>query len=154
MRFRALWLCILVSVVAGAIVVAAESNENAAAPPPEKDSPPESVYFVNRVMPWVAKAGCNQVQCHGSQRGKGGFRLSMFGAEPDFDYEAITRGADGRRINKVEPAKSLLLLKATGGIPHAGKQPLQLDSAEYKMLVSWIARGAPWAMRSSRRWSP
>ena len=35
-------------------------------------------------MPWLTKVGCNQVQCHGSQYGKGGLKLSMFGADPLF----------------------------------------------------------------------
>jgi hypothetical protein len=66
----------------------------------------------------VSRLGCNQAACHGSAKGKGGLRLSMFGAEPDFDYEALTRASEGRTLNRVEPAKSLLLLTATASIPH------------------------------------
>ena len=149
MRFRALLCCTVALAVLSSIAKAADSNENAATPPVEQppvEQPPkiDPVYFANQVMPWVTKIGCNQVQCHGSQYGKGGLKLSMFGAEPYSDYEAFAKDAEGRRINKIEPAKSLLLMKATGGIPHGGKPPVPLDSAEYKMLLSWIAQGAPW----------
>src|SRR5438477_550127 len=43
------------------------------------------------VMPVFMKAGCNVGGCHGSSRGKDGFRLSLFGFDPDGDYYRLTR---------------------------------------------------------------
>ena len=78
-----------------------------------KEAHNDSANFLRDVMPLFSKLGCNAVACHGSSSGKGGFRLSMFGAEPDVDYEALTKMHLGRRINRVEPTKSLILLKAS-----------------------------------------
>src|SRR5947209_3893362 len=43
--------------------------------------------FLTDVLPVLTKAGCNQGACHGAAAGKGGFRLSLFGYDPQFDYE-------------------------------------------------------------------
>ena len=101
----------------------------------------ESLDFLHDVMPLVSKLGCNAVACHGSQKGKSGLALSMFGADPRSDYEALTKADGGRRVNKVEPAKSLFLLKATGSIPHTAKQKLPAGSARYDLLAAWVAQG-------------
>jgi len=45
------------------------------------------------VMPVFMKAGCNSGSCHGSSRGKDGFRLSLFGYDPDGDYFLSPRKA-------------------------------------------------------------
>ena len=50
---------------------------------PAPVSPKESVYFLSQVMPLTSRLGCNLSACHGSPTGKGGFDLSMFGAEPE-----------------------------------------------------------------------
>ena len=42
-------------------------------------------------MPVFMKAGCNTGGCHGAARGKDGFRLSLFGFDPDGDYYRLTR---------------------------------------------------------------
>ena len=57
------------------------------------------VSFHLDVMPVFARAGCNTGSCHGAARGKDGFRLSLFGFDPDGDYQRITREIGGRRIN-------------------------------------------------------
>ena len=49
------------------------------------------VSFRNDVAPVFSKAGCNMGACHGNSGGKGGFRLSLRGEDPGFDYLAITR---------------------------------------------------------------
>ena len=59
------------------------------------------------------RAGCNTGSCHGAARGKDGFRLSLFGFDPDGDHYRLTREINGRRINLALPAESLLLEKAT-----------------------------------------
>ena len=50
--------------------------------------------FINDVMPLLDKLGCSQ--CHAAGGGKGGLKLSMFGAEPEHDYAALTRSRAGR----------------------------------------------------------
>ena len=44
------------------------------------------VSFRLDVMPIFMKAGCNTGGCHGSARGKDGFRLSLFGYDPEGDH--------------------------------------------------------------------
>ncbi len=95
------------------------------------------------VMPVFMKAGCNQGSCHGAARGKDGFRLSLFGYDPDGDHYRLTREINGRRINLALPRESLLLLKATGKVPHTGGRRLTEDSEQYSTLVRWLEAGAP-----------
>ena len=76
----------------------------------------ERVDFERHVMGLFGRMGCNSGSCHGSFQGKGGFRLSLFGYDPDKDYLALTREALGRRVDTAEPDNSLLLLKATGAV--------------------------------------
>jgi hypothetical protein len=68
----------------------------------------------------------------------------MFGADPAQDYVALAKSSAGRRINKVEPLKSLILLKATASIPHKGGEKVKAGSPQHAMLASWIAQGTPW----------
>src|SRR5262249_44726415 len=78
------------------------------------------VDFERHVMGVLGRAGCNAAACHGSFQGKGGFRLSLFGSEPDKDFLAVTRDAARRRIDLESPDSSLLLLKPTGQVRHGG----------------------------------
>lgn len=64
----------------------------------------------------------------------------MFGTEPDQDFEALTKAAGGRFVNRVNPGQSLFLLKATGTVAH--KRSLSADSLEYRQLLDWIIQGA------------
>src|SRR5262245_66686543 len=63
----------------------------------------DRIDFERHVMGLLGRAGCNMGSCHGSFQGKGGFRLSLFGYEPDKDYVALTREALGRRLDPVHP---------------------------------------------------
>ena len=99
--------------------------------------------FRRDVMPILFRAGCNQGTCHGSSRGKDGFSLSLFGYDPKGDYFRLTREIIGRRVNVAAPRESLLLLKATGAVPHTGGSRFSRDSAYYKTLLEWIDQGAP-----------
>ncbi len=99
--------------------------------------------FRNDVIPVLTKAGCNQGACHGALAGKGGFKLTLRGYDPEVDYDVLTRQATGRRITLAEPASSLLLRKATMQIPHGGGRRFKVDSLEYKILSEWIATGTP-----------
>src|SRR5207247_566780 len=55
----------------------------------------------------------------------------------------LVRESGGRRSNFQDPDASLLLLKATGQIPHDGGKRFDAGSAEYALLRQWIAAGAP-----------
>src|SRR5205809_201051 len=103
----------------------------------------QSVSFRNDVMAVLSKAGCNQGVCHGNQNGKNGFKLSLRGEDPAWDYSALTRDMLGRRINKDHPAESLILLKPTAAIPHEGGKRFAVDSPEYRIVAGWIAAGMP-----------
>src|SRR5437879_10333020 len=94
----------------------------------------ESISFRNDVMAVLSKAGCNQGVCHGNQNGKNGFKLSLRGEDPAWDYRALTRDMLGRRINKDHPTDSLILLKPTASIPHEGGRRFAVDSPEYRIL--------------------
>src|SRR2546426_5386472 len=91
----------------------------------------------------LSKAGCNAGQCHGNANGKAGFKLSLRGEDPEWDYQALTRDAFGRRTNPEDPDQSLLLLKPTAQIAHEGGQRFKKNSEEYKVLRDWITAGLP-----------
>ncbi|MBI1913867.1 MAG: DUF1553 domain-containing protein [Planctomycetes bacterium] len=117
---------------------AAEAVARSSLPP----GPSASPQFARHVVAVLDRLGCNAGACHGSFRGQNGFRLSLFGGDPALDYEGITRDALGRRINRTDPERSLLLLKPTGAVPHGGGLRLRQVSAEYRLLRDWIAAGA------------
>jgi hypothetical protein len=100
------------------------------------------IEFRTDVMAVLSKAGCNAGTCHGNAMGKGGFKLSLRGQDPDLDWKAIAREQGGRRVNLIEPAQSLTLLKALGAIAHEGGQRFDLASPEYDILLRWIRSGA------------
>lgn len=49
--------------------------------------------FRNDVQSVFSRIGCNTGACHGALAGKGGFRLSLRGYDPDADYFCLTREA-------------------------------------------------------------
>ncbi len=100
------------------------------------------VSFRNDVMAVLSKAGCNAGACHGNQNGKGGFKLSLRGEDPNWDYQALTRDMFARRTNPFDPDKSLILLKSTTRLSHEGGLRFRPDSAQYKLLRRWIVAGA------------
>jgi hypothetical protein len=99
--------------------------------------------FRNHVQSVLTKSGCNMGACHGAGAGKNGFYLSLRGYNDEADWVAITRNAGGRRITPADPGRSLLLLKATGTVPHKGGRRFDVGSQEYTTLANWIAAGAP-----------
>lgn len=107
------------------------------------DAPPKAVDFQNEIQPILSRHGCNSGGCHGKASGQNGFKLSLFGFDHAFDYEAIVRSARGRRISQSAPENSLLLQKAIGQLPHGGGQRLEVDSESFQTLKRWIATGAP-----------
>ena len=100
-----------------------------------------SVSFRRDVMPVFFRANCNSGGCHGAASGKDGFHLSLFGYDPAGDYFRLTKEMPGRRLDLVEPEQSLLLLKATGGVPHTGGKLFDKKSANYKIVLKWIQEG-------------
>jgi hypothetical protein len=104
---------------------------------------PFSWSFRNHVIPVLTRLGCNSGACHGALAGKGGQKLSLRGYAPLADYFVLTRQAGGRRINRLEPEKSLLLRKPTLIVSHGGGLRLEVGSPEYQLLADWIASGCP-----------
>lgn len=94
------------------------------------------------VMPVFMRAGCNTGSCHGAARGKDGFRLSLFGFDPEGDHFRITREEATRRINLAQVEQSLLVEKSVGSVPHTGGQRFDRDSEYYATLVRWLDAGA------------
>jgi hypothetical protein len=98
--------------------------------------------FRNHVLPVFSKQGCNSGGCHGALAGKGGFRLSLNGYDPDSDHYNITRDARGRRMEMADPARSLVLTKPTTAVKHKGGRRLDPGSPDYDLLAAWIVGGA------------
>ncbi len=110
-------------------------------PASEITAPAGGWSFRNHVIPVLTRLGCNSGACHGAAAGKGGFKLTLRGYDPEADFNVLTRQSLGRRVNQMEPAKSLMLLKPTMAIGHGGGKRMNVDSLEYKVLVEWIANG-------------
>ena len=98
--------------------------------------------YVRDVMPVLSRSGCNQGTCHGAQFGKGGFKLSVFGYNADFDRKAIIRERHQRRVSLVSPRESLFLRKPTMQVPHGGGLRLDQQSVDHDILVAWLLSGA------------
>jgi hypothetical protein len=103
----------------------------------------EGPSFVNDVEPIFTRLGCNQGACHGKSAGQNGFRLSLRGYAPEWDYVSLVKEFAGRRINMAVPEASLLLRKPLGQVPHEGGSLLNEGSREYQVLLDWIRAGAP-----------
>lgn len=101
------------------------------------------ISFQLDIMPVFMKAGCNTGSCHGAARGKDGFALSLFGFDPEGDYDRITREISGRRINLALPHESLLIEKSAGIVPHTGGKRFGTDSELYDTLIRWLEAKAP-----------
>lgn len=111
----------------------ADATSIAAAPP---------VDFIHDVNPILSRLGCNAGTCHGAQKGKNGFKLSLRGYDPIEDLRALSDDLASRRLNAAAPDASLMLLKPTGAVPHEGGVVLARDSVYYETLRQWIAGGA------------
>jgi hypothetical protein len=99
--------------------------------------------FRNEVSAVLSRAGCNSGPCHGNLNGKGGFRLSLRGFDPAFDFQAVVKDSLGRRVNPARPDDSVILQKATGRVPHEGGIRFTPDSVEADALRRWVAAGCP-----------
>jgi hypothetical protein len=99
------------------------------------------VSFRLDVMPVFMKAECNR--CHGAARGQDGFKLSLWGFDPDADHFRITREIPGRRVNLAVPEESLLLTKSDGEAAHTGGKRFEKGSPLYHTMLNWLKAGAP-----------
>lgn len=97
--------------------------------------------FQRHVVPLLGRLSCNGRACHGSFQGQGGFRLSLFGFDFATDHAALT-GGEQPRVNRENPAESLILQKPTLAIDHDGGERFKLDGWEHRLLRRWIEAGA------------
>lgn len=99
------------------------------------------VSFCHEVIPILTKYGCATGACHGSPGGKGSFRLSLRGFDPQLDEITLIREEFGRRTNSAHPEASLLLRKPTMATAHGGGRRMRPDDPGYRILKNWIAQG-------------
>jgi hypothetical protein len=138
--------CTLTAVLVALLATASQAGEDipgktaARASSAAKSASPG---FIKDVLPVLTRNGCNSGACHGALAGKGGFRLSLRGYDPEGDHFALTRQALARRVNVHAPADSLMLKKATRSIPHGGGTRFGTDDEHYRVLLEWILTGAP-----------
>lgn len=99
--------------------------------------------FETDIVPILSKFGCNTSGCHGKAEGQNGFKLSVFGSDPEFDYRAIAMEGRGRRVFPAAAEYSLLLRKMSGQTPHGGGVRIEPDRPEYALLRDWIRAGLP-----------
>ncbi len=127
-----------------ATITATVQGHRATAPLIVKEYSTASTWsFRNDVLPVMTKVGCNSGPCHGAAAGKNGFKLTLRGYDPITDYYTLTHQALARRTDRIEPAKSLILLKPTLTIQHGGGRRFNVGSSEYKVIAGWIGQGMP-----------
>lgn len=98
--------------------------------------------FVRDVNPVINRLGCSAGTCHGAKAGKNGFKLSLRGYDPLYDVRAFGDDHSARRVNYASPDDSLMLMKATGAVPHEGGALTDIHSDYYNVIRQWIADGA------------
>jgi hypothetical protein len=106
------------------------------------------INFGNQIVPIFTKLGCNSGGCHGKASGQNGFKISLLGFDPEFDFNAIVKEARGRRVFPASPENSLLLLKSTGTIAHGGGKKIEIGSDEYRLIRRWLAAGTPYGSKT------
>ncbi len=104
---------------------------------------PLPVDFERDVQPILTRFGCNAGACHGKARGQNGFQLSLLGFDSNFDYDALTKEARGRRVFLPDPSRSLLLTKPIARTPHGGGKRLDAEGEHFETLTRWVQSGAP-----------
>lgn len=102
----------------------------------------EAVEFENDLIPVFTKMGCNAGKCHGSAIGRGDFKLSLYGGNPQADFEEIVRRMNGRRVNLSQPEESLIVMKPTANLRHGGRMVFDDGSESEQLLINWIKQGA------------
>src|SRR5665213_2426283 len=100
-------------------------------------SPVESqrtMNFEQDITPLLSRYGCNSAGCHGKAEGQNGFKLSVFGYDPQADYDALVKQCRGRRVSPALPDHSLVLMKASGLVSHVCGVRLFQGPPQYEML--------------------
>ena len=99
--------------------------------------------FRQDVLPVLTKTGCNSGGCHGKLAGQNGFKLSLRGFAPDWDYDWLTSEVRSRRIDYAFPNESLIIQKPLGHVPHQGGVRFEENSRYHRTLIDWIATRTP-----------
>ena len=127
-----------------------------------EDRPQPPFHFSWDIGRILTQQGCNGSPCHGSLKGRGGFKLSKNALQPEQDYAWIVEGGTYHvlsadtgekkaRVNLDEPKESLLLAKPTLRVPHGGGRRLEKESPSYRMLLNWVKDGAPYGEAKPQR---
>lgn len=106
--------------------------------------------FTNDIVPILTKHGCNGGGCHGKNNGRGGFAISLFGFDPQMDFDAIIKDGRGRRVFPAAPTESLLLKKPLAQVPHGGGKRLDEGDPSYERLLRWVETGTPWGQAETK----
>jgi len=118
--------------------------------------------FARDIGNLLTRQGCNGSACHGGVKGRGGLKLSPGVLNPKDDYEWIVKGGGyqvltaevkGARVPRIDandPAKSLILLKATQSVAHGGGRRFVVGSPAYQAILKWVKNGAPYGPEGSR----
>jgi len=128
----------------------------------EEADQPRPFTFARDIEGILTRQGCNDSTCHGGVKGRGGFRLSIYGIFPREDHKWIVEGGTFRvlvtdenpkysRIDLKQPEKSLLLLKPTFSLPHGGGLRFQVGSADYETILNWVRSGAPYGDEAEKQ---
>jgi Protein of unknown function (DUF1549)/Protein of unknown function (DUF1553)/Bacterial Ig-like domain (group 2) len=123
---------------------------------------PRPFTFARDIEAIFTRQGCSDTTCHGGVKGRGGFRLSVYGIFPRDDYKWIVDGGTFRvlttdenpkysRIDLKEPEKSLLVLKPTFSVPHGGGLRFPVGSADYETISDWVRSGAPYGDEAEKQ---
>ena len=99
------------------------------------------ISFRRELMPLLSVAGCSDIRCHGAPSGKDGFRLSLWGFDPDLDFQQLTHDGLGRRTNPLDPDNSLILNKALSRVAHVGGRRFAPTSRFARLIHDWQAEG-------------
>lgn len=89
----------------------------------------EALRYERDIRPIFVRRGCAGGSCHSAFRG-GGF---YFTGNDERELPNVTA-----RIDRKEPAKSEILLKATNVSQHNGGRNIAVDSCDYRRLLAWI----------------
>ena len=123
---------------------------------------PRRVTFAREIEGILTKQGCNDTTCHGGVKGRGGFRLSVYGVYPREDYKTVVEGGTFRvltadenpkhpRVDVKHPEKSLVLLKPTFSVPHEGGVRFEVGSPDYETILAWVRSGAPYGDEAGKQ---
>ena len=129
--------------VAGGVtqVIASVGQASVAIPVTIKLKNADPVSLRNEVLPILSRQGCSSGACHGSPKGKAGFRLSLRAFDPLIDEATLRKEFFGRRTNPLDPDTSLLLRKPLTEVPHAGGRRLRTGTTSHQLLRAWIGEG-------------